>query len=123
MSALGHEQTIASRPRHVRYSPQSGHSSARFARPLSANSGLAECTTIWIVLGALTVPGAFDGAGGTPSYNHPPPSICLPPVASDGTHPPVFMPVSLLNAQLTQHARHRLRSVGLAKLIEKAASR
>jgi hypothetical protein len=29
---------IASRPRHVRYSPQSGHSSARVARPLSAIS-------------------------------------------------------------------------------------
>ena len=27
---------IASRPRHVRYSPQSGHSLARVARPLSA---------------------------------------------------------------------------------------
>ena len=33
---VGHEQTS----RHVRYSPQSGHSSARFARPLSAISRL-----------------------------------------------------------------------------------
>ena len=30
---------ITSRPRRVRYSPQSGHSSVRLARPLSANSG------------------------------------------------------------------------------------
>ena len=34
---LGSLADIAQRPRHVRYSPQSGHSSARFARPLSAN--------------------------------------------------------------------------------------
>ena len=31
---------IESRPRHVRYSPQSGYSAARFARPLSARSRL-----------------------------------------------------------------------------------
>jgi hypothetical protein len=44
ISALGHEQTSRHVPRHVRYSRQSGHSSARFARPLSARSrhGLAE---------------------------------------------------------------------------------
>jgi hypothetical protein len=35
----GSKADIASRPRHVRYSPQSGHSSARFARPLSATNG------------------------------------------------------------------------------------
>ena len=34
MSALGHEQTS----RHVHYFPQSGHSSAPFARPLSVIS-------------------------------------------------------------------------------------
>ena len=33
----------ALRPRHDRYSPQSGHSSAQFARPLSANSGRRGC--------------------------------------------------------------------------------
>ena len=38
---FGSKADIASRPRHVRYSPQSGHSSARFARPLSAISGHA----------------------------------------------------------------------------------
>jgi len=37
---------IASRPRHVRYSPQSGHSTARFARPLSAKSGLSRLPRI-----------------------------------------------------------------------------
>jgi hypothetical protein len=37
---------------------------------------------------------------------------------------PRMGPVSaLLNALLTQHARYRLRGVGLAKLIEKATSR
>ena len=36
---FGSKADIASRPRHVRYSPQSGHSSARFACPLSASSG------------------------------------------------------------------------------------
>ena len=30
---------LAARPRDVRYSPQSGHSSAQFARPLSAGNG------------------------------------------------------------------------------------
>ena len=39
MSALGHAD-IPSCPHHVRYSPESGHSSARVARPLCANSGL-----------------------------------------------------------------------------------
>ena len=34
--------SVASRPRHVRYSPQSGHSSVRFARPLSAKSRLPQ---------------------------------------------------------------------------------
>ena len=29
---------VPSRPRHGRYSPQTGHSSARFTHPLSANS-------------------------------------------------------------------------------------
>jgi hypothetical protein len=38
---------MVSRPRHVRYSPQSGHSSARFARPLSANSGLHHRGAQW----------------------------------------------------------------------------
>ena len=58
------------------------------------------------------------------SYNHPAaPNFRCPPVASDGTHPRVFMPVSLLNELLTQHARHRLRGIRLAKLIEKATSR
>ena len=33
---FGSKADITSRPRHVRYSPQSGHSSARFARLLSA---------------------------------------------------------------------------------------
>jgi len=35
---FGSSADIASRPRHVRYSPQSGHSSARVARPLSART-------------------------------------------------------------------------------------
>jgi hypothetical protein len=33
---------IAQRPRHVRYSPESGHLSARVPRPLSARSGHGE---------------------------------------------------------------------------------
>jgi hypothetical protein len=39
MSAMGHKADIASRTRHFRSSPQSGHPSARFARPLCAISG------------------------------------------------------------------------------------
>src|SRR6476619_6833053 len=35
---FGSKADIASRPRHVRYSPQSGHSSARIAGLLSANN-------------------------------------------------------------------------------------
>jgi hypothetical protein len=36
---FGSKADIAARPRHVRYPPQSGHSSARFARPFSAMTG------------------------------------------------------------------------------------
>jgi hypothetical protein len=39
MFALGSLADIASLPRHVRFTPNSGHSSARVARPLCANSG------------------------------------------------------------------------------------
>jgi hypothetical protein len=35
---FGSKADMASRPHHVRYSPQSGHSSARVARPLCAMS-------------------------------------------------------------------------------------
>jgi hypothetical protein len=34
-------------PRHVRYSPQSGHSSARFAHPQSADSGTTQLSLIY----------------------------------------------------------------------------
>ena len=39
MSGLGQKQTSRHRPHHVRYSSESGHPTARFARPLSARSG------------------------------------------------------------------------------------
>jgi hypothetical protein len=43
---FGSKADIASRPRHVRYSPQSRHWSARVPRPLCANSGHSGRTAV-----------------------------------------------------------------------------
>jgi hypothetical protein len=43
MSALGHKQTLGHLSRHVRFTPESGHSSERSTCLLCANSG--HCTT------------------------------------------------------------------------------
>ena len=39
MSALGHERTLPTSPRHVRFTPNSGHARVANQCPLSANSG------------------------------------------------------------------------------------
>ena len=55
----------------------------------------------------------------------PPPQFLMPPVVWMGPITGVYAGDKsvLLNSLLPQHARHRLRGIRLAKLIEKATSR